>query len=186
MVWPDDYPDQAHADEASDASVVSTVHCKRVDYKNTDEARDLVRLLNAYSEDPMANSASLPESVKSTLVESLALVPGAFSIIASFSTEGNRKQPVGLANCFMGFSTFSSKPLVNIHDLVVLPEYRGNGIGKALLDAVEIIAIERECCKIVLEVRTDNPAEHLYRRQGFTDGDHPYIFLSKALTKNSG
>jgi len=95
---------------------------------------------------------------------------------------GDTYTPVGLANCFMGFSTFAARPLVNIHDLVVLPGYRGKGIGQALLQAVEQIAKERGCCKLVLEVRTDNPAERLYRREGFTDGDHPYIFLSKALS----
>ena len=36
-------------------------------------------------------------------------------------------KPVGLATTFEGFSTFAAKPLINIHDIAVLPDYRGRG-----------------------------------------------------------
>jgi ribosomal protein S18 acetylase RimI-like enzyme len=164
------------------ASGTSGITCKVVDYADARQGEELLELLNAYSMDRMANEAPLSDSVKSTLIAGLTKTPGAFSIIAYLPATDDTYTPVGLANCFMGFSTFAAKPLINIHDLVVLPGYRGKGIGQVLLHAIEQIANERGCCKLVLEVRTDNPAERLYRREGFTAGDHPYIFLSKALS----
>ena len=44
---------------------------------------------------------------------------------------------VGMAICFLGFSTFYARPIINIHDLSVKKEFRNNGIGSALMQAVE-------------------------------------------------
>lgn len=37
------------------------------------------------------------------------------------------------ANCFESFSTFACKPLINIHDFIVLEKYKGNGISQKIL-----------------------------------------------------
>jgi ribosomal protein S18 acetylase RimI-like enzyme len=75
---------------------------------------------------------------------------------------------VGIATCFLGFSTFAARPLINVHDLAVLPEHRGRGIGRGLLEAVEHCARERGCAKVTLEVQENNsPARRLYKRMGF-------------------
>jgi ribosomal protein S18 acetylase RimI-like enzyme len=88
-------------------------------------------------------------------------------VLLAFVDEG----PVGLAICFQGFSTFLAQPLLNVHDLAVLPEARGRGVGDALLAAIEAEARRRGCCKVTLEVREDNPvARRLYVRNGFTAG----------------
>jgi ribosomal protein S18 acetylase RimI-like enzyme len=77
---------------------------------------------------------------------------------------------VGVAVCFFGLSTFRAKPLLNVHDLAVLPQYRGMGIGRALLQAAEDRARRNACCKLTLEVQDDNTrARALYRRFGFGD-----------------
>jgi ribosomal protein S18 acetylase RimI-like enzyme len=93
--------------------------------------------------------------------------------------------PVGLAVCFLGFSTFQARPLLNIHDLAVRPNHRGAGVGGALLGAVESEALRMGCCKVTLEVRTDNhTAQSLYRRAGFGPGTDPsfgYAFWTKTL-----
>jgi ribosomal protein S18 acetylase RimI-like enzyme len=98
--------------------------------------------------------------------------------------EGER--PVGMAICFVGFSTFQARPLLNIHDLAVVPDCRGQGIGRALLAEAEKQALLRGCCKLTLEVREDNlPARSLYERFGFADfavgKPVPTRFLSKPL-----
>ena len=94
-----------------------------------------------------------------------AATPGAFSLIARLDG-----QPAGLANCFTGFSTFAAEPLVNVHDMGVLPEYRDRGIGRALLLAVEDEARRRGACKITLEVLSGNArAKALYLALGFGD-----------------
>ena len=71
-----------------------------------------------------------------------------------------------------GFSTFTGKPLINIHDLTVTSGCRGRGIGRPLLKAVEAKARELGCGKVTLEVREDNaPARQFYQRFGFRDGE---------------
>ena len=37
------------------------------------------------------------------------------------------EQFAGLANCNVNFFTFQAKPLINIHDFIVAPEYRNIG-----------------------------------------------------------
>jgi ribosomal protein S18 acetylase RimI-like enzyme len=96
------------------------------------------------------------------------------------------QRPVGMAICFFGFATFQARPLLNIHDLAVVPDYRGQGIGRALLGEAEKRALGHGCCKLTLEVRDDNrPARALYESFGFTDfvvgKAVPTRFLSKAL-----
>lgn len=134
------------------------------DYRDTRDAADVVALLDAYARDPMGGGAPLAETTKARLAEDLAANPQAFSLIARLDDKA-----VGLANCFMGYSTFAAAPLVNIHDLAVLPETRGRGVGKALLAAIEAEALKRGACKITLEVLSGNPARRLYAREGFGD-----------------
>ncbi|HEX8471091.1 MAG TPA: GNAT family N-acetyltransferase [Brevundimonas sp.] len=76
----------------------------------------------------------------------------------------------GLVNAFEGFSTFKCAPVLNVHDVAVLPQYRGLGLARRMLHLVEVLAIERNCCKLTLEVLEGNqPAKALYRSIGFTD-----------------
>jgi ribosomal protein S18 acetylase RimI-like enzyme len=75
---------------------------------------------------------------------------------------------VGLAICIEGFSTFACRPLLNIHDMVVVREYRGRGIAKRLLAKAEEIALNLGCCKLTLEVLEGNAAaQAAYRACGF-------------------
>jgi len=41
----------------------------------------------------------------------------------------DRDQPVGIVTCFVGFSTFAARPLVNVHDLHVTKDYRRRGVS---------------------------------------------------------
>ena len=76
--------------------------------------------------------------------------------------------PVGFSICFLGFSTFNARPLINIHDIFVDSAVRGLGIGAMLLERIEAKARELNCCRITLEVRKDNHvARGLYRKVGF-------------------
>jgi ribosomal-protein-alanine acetyltransferase len=55
-----------------------------------------------------------------------------------------------------------------IHTIDVLPEFRRQGIGAALLAEIERTAIERGAEKIALEVRADNfGAKKMYRNCGY-------------------
>ena len=52
---------------------------------------------------------------------------------------------VAFALFFHNFSTFVGRAGLYLEDLFVLPEYRGRGIGKALLEELAQIAVERNC-----------------------------------------
>jgi GNAT superfamily N-acetyltransferase len=133
------------------------------DYAAPTHARALVDLLDAYARDPMGGGHALTEYAKQNLVRELARRPAAFSVLAF--CEG---QAIGLANRFEGFSTFRCLPLVNIHDIVVLPGFRGRGVGRAMLEFVEREARRRGCCKLTLEVLEGNRAARaMYLALGF-------------------
>src|ERR1043165_6800866 len=108
-----------------------------------EHARDIVAMTNAYASDEMGNSAPLPADVLERLIPGLRAHP---TTIIFLDRIGN--EPVGIANCFLGFSTFAAKPLINIHDLAVVSTCRGKGVGRALLEAVAQYARERGCVKV--------------------------------------
>jgi GNAT superfamily N-acetyltransferase len=136
------------------------------DYHNPRHAQALVKLLDAYAQDPMGGGEGLGDFAKTHLVTELSRLPQAFSLLA-FDGPGDDK-PVGLANCMWGFSTFACKPLVNVHDLAVLASHRGQRIGERLLMQVENIARVQGACKLTLEVLSGNrSAMRLYARAGF-------------------
>lgn len=134
-----------------------------VDFSQGTHRDALVMLLDAYAQDPMGGGEPLSAEVKARLCEDMATRPTVASFIAWL--DGS---PVGLVNCVEGFSTFKSRPLMNIHDLAVLPGHRGMGIGQALMQAAQAHAQARGCCKLTLEVLTGNArALRSYAQFGF-------------------
>jgi len=138
--------------------------------------------LAAYAADAKGAGAALPEQILRRTVEDLAYLPHAHAFLAFEDDEA-----MGFATCFGGYSTFRARPLWNIHDIAVLPQYRGKGIGRALLRHIAQAAQAAGCCKLTLEVREDNPvAEGLYRGEGFQaasvgDRQVQYRFLEMPL-----
>jgi GNAT superfamily N-acetyltransferase len=57
-------------------------------------------------------------------------------------------QSAGFALFFHNFSTFLAKPGIYLEDLFVRPEFRGRGIGKALLKRLAELAVERGCGRL--------------------------------------
>ena len=126
-------------------------------------AEAVLSLLDEYAADPMGGGEPLSEYARNNLVSELA-ARASIRIVLAF--EGD--DPAGIALCIEGFSTFSCRPLVNIHDLAVSSKYRGRCIGRELIAQVERIARATGCCKITLEVLEGNaPAQSLYRSCGF-------------------
>lgn len=56
-------------------------------------------------------------------------------------------RPAGYALFFHNFSSFAGRPGLYLEDVFVLPEYRGKGIGKALLVYLAKLAVERKCSR---------------------------------------
>ena len=138
-----------------------------LDLADADSACAFLDLLDHYARDPMGGGAGLPGHVRETLVEQLRAVPHFHGALAYAGDEA-----VGLINCFVGFSTFAARPLLNIHDIVVRGERRGQGVGQALLAWAEGRARQLGCCKLTLEVLSNNRrALASYERAGFA----PYV-----------
>ncbi|TRV46746.1 MAG: GNAT family N-acetyltransferase [Microcystis panniformis Mp_MB_F_20051200_S9] len=74
---------------------------------------------------------------------------------------------VGFALFFANYSTFLTKPGIYLEDIFVLPDYRGQGIGKALLIAVAKIAVARDAGRLEWSVLDWNqPAIDFYEKMG--------------------
>ena len=57
-------------------------------------------------------------------------------------------EPAGFALFFHNFSTFLGRPGIYLEDLYVRPEFRGSGIGRALLARLAKLAKERGCGRL--------------------------------------
>jgi len=151
------------------------------DFADRAHCAGIVEVLNTYAADPVGGGQPLASEVRERLVPTLRDHPTALVLLALVD-----QRPAGIAVCFFGLSTFQARPLLNIHDLAVVPEHRGRGIGRALLAAAEEHAIKRGCCKLTLEVQDDNGrARALYESFGFSNfvvgNSAPTHFLTKPL-----
>ena len=162
-----------------------SLRVEAVDLADAAQAAAWLDLLDVYASDLMGGGEPLPASVCTDLVPRLRELSTFHGAVAWC---GEERKPIGLINCFTGFSTFAARPLLNIHDLVVRAEARRQGVGRALLGWAEARARQLDCCKLTLEVLSNNAsALRVYDRSGFA----PYVldptagqalFLEKKLT----
>jgi ribosomal protein S18 acetylase RimI-like enzyme len=157
-----------------------TVHVREADFDDERDTDGFVAVLDSYASSPIGGGRALTADVRKRVVPMLRAHPTSLVLLAIADDA-----PVGIAVCFFGMSTFRARPLLNIHDLAVLPQYQGKGVGPALLEAVEERARREGCCKLTLEVLDDNErARAVYRRFGFEDavvGKSATRFLVKPL-----
>jgi GNAT superfamily N-acetyltransferase len=133
------------------------------DLSRVDHQRAIVAMLDVFMRDPDDDGVPLPEAAKRDLIPGLRAHPACYVFLAYRGDAA-----VGFTICFLGFSTFNARPLINIHDIFVDAPMRGKGIGRMLLDRIESKARELNCCRLTLEVREDNQvARTLYRKFGF-------------------
>jgi GNAT superfamily N-acetyltransferase/predicted RNA-binding protein with PIN domain len=144
-------------------SLADAVKIVEADLSRPDHQQAIVALTHAYARDPMGIGGPLPDEAIARLIPGLKRLPTTLIFLAYLDGEA-----VGIATCFRGFSTFHAKPLINIHDLAVLPSHRGRGIGRKLLARAEQAARKSGCCKLTMEVAQGNPAKRLYEDFGFT------------------
>ncbi|HLW53889.1 MAG TPA: GNAT family N-acetyltransferase [Candidatus Angelobacter sp.] len=85
--------------------------------------------------------------------------------------EWNR-QPAGFAFFFHNYSTWRGRPGLYLEDLFVIPEMRGKGIGKALLEKLAQIAVAENYYGVVWQVlKWNEPAIKFYESLGATTMD---------------
>jgi GNAT superfamily N-acetyltransferase len=77
------------------------------------------------------------------------------------------RRPIGLALYLFAYSTFLARPSLWLEDLFILPEERGRGGGRALLQAIARIAVKKGCGRMEWSVLDWNaPAIRFYRGLG--------------------
>ena len=164
-----------------------TLEIREANLNEEGDGQALLAVLDGYASAPSGGGVALAADVKRRLVPALRVQPGTLVLLAFEGAD-----IAGAATCFYGFSTFFARPLLNVHDLAVMPSFQRRGVGRALLAAAEAQALAKGCCKLTLEVRQDNhPARELYHRHGFRDFElagvsYPTLFLSKPLAVPDG
>ena len=147
------------------------------DFENPAHLTALVDLLNHYMADPMGEAPPLNKLQQLRLVDGLANHPSSLVLFVLYEGE-----IAGLSTCFINFSTFNVKPYLYIHDIIVYADFRDKGLGKALMKKLIELSIERDYCKITLEVREDNfQAQGLYYSLGFEECTPTMLFWTKKL-----
>ena len=127
--------------------------------------------------DPMGDCPPHGATTGTEVIDALRYHPSTFILFASADAH-----TAGMAVCFMNYSTFQAAPFVNIHDLAVLPAFRGYGVATALLHGVTLHAIKKGCTKVTLEVREDNiVARRLYAKMKFHSCTPPMEYLTRFL-----
>lgn len=147
------------------------------DLAKSEHREAFVVLLNEYIKDDMGGGEAIKGAREEKLLAHLRAHPAKLILFAKVE-----RVYAGMAVCFWGYSTFRVCPLLNIHDLVVLPEYRKKGIGRHLMQAVEEKARASGGGKLTLEVRSDNQkARQLYLSLGYGECQPPMSFWVKLL-----
>jgi len=119
---------------------------------------EFIRALAAYERAPDAVTATESDLLR----DGFGPNPFYFCLIAE---EDGR--PAGFAFYFFNYSTWEGRPGIYLEDLFVHPEFRGLGIGKALLQRVAAIAVENRCPRLQWEVLDWNtPAIDFYAAMG--------------------
>lgn len=149
----------------------------KVDLQNPVHCGQVIKLLNDYMADPMGNNRPMPKELGPQIISGLKQHSGFLGFFVM-----SDDQFAGLANCNINFSTFQAKPLINIHDFIVAPEFRNIGAGHFLLRGVINYASQNGYCRVNLEVREDNrTAKSLYKKMGFTDCVPRMMFWERKL-----
>ena len=152
---------------------------QQVDLQNKTHCAQLIKLLSDYMNDPMGNNSPMEEGLAPRIIAGLQAYAGylGFFVLAD-------GQYAGLANCNQNYSTFKAKALLNIHDFIVAPEFRGIGAGRLLMQGVLDFASHKGFCRVNLEVREDNhTAKALYQKMGFMECEPRMHFLEKNFAK---
>ncbi|VAW91451.1 hypothetical protein MNBD_GAMMA22-2726 [hydrothermal vent metagenome] len=133
------------------------------DFSKGTHGTDYVRLLNDYACDEMGGGSPLSTKVISHLCAEIAKRDSIYVFLAY-----QDEIAVALITCMFGFSSFQCRPLLNIHDVYVAENFRGQGISTKLLDRAQHLALKHDCCKLTLEVLQGNAiAQASYQHFGF-------------------
>jgi GNAT superfamily N-acetyltransferase len=119
---------------------------------------ELVRALAAYERAPEAAVLTRADVLR----DGFGRKPRFHAVIAEWDSK-----PVGFALWFYNYSTWQGRAGVYLEDLFVYPEFRGRGIGEALLVHLARIALKQKCGRYVWQVLDWNiPSIEFYESLG--------------------
>lgn len=134
---------------------------RAIRFAGPEDAETVYRFIRA-----LADYEREPDAVK-TSPEALAEQMGRSAPPFECLLAEEEGRAVGFALFFPNYSTWLGKAGLHIEDLFVLPEERGRGHGKALLQAVASLAVERGCGRLEWAVLDWNePAIGFYEKLG--------------------
>jgi GNAT superfamily N-acetyltransferase len=117
-----------------------------------------IRELAEYEREPQAAIATVADILRDGFGES----PKFRTLMAEWD-----ERPAGFALFFLNYSTWLGRPGLYLEDLFVRPEFRGNGIGKAMLQKLARIALAENCYGMKWQVLDWNtPAIEFYEALG--------------------
>jgi len=89
----------------------------------------------------------------------------------------DKNSAVGFTQLYTTFSSVSMESFYILNDLYVVPNYRGKGIGEALLNKAKEQCKQMNYKGIGLETSSDNPAQQLYEKLDWQkDLEHYHYF----------
>jgi len=148
---------------------MSEIEIITADLENAEHGQMVLKLVDAMSHDAPAGSGALDPQVRSRLIPGMQAMPTTLILLAM-----RQEEPLGGAICFWGFSTFAAQPLINLHDLIVHRDHRGQGVGRRLMAGLEEYGRANGALKITLEVDEANAgARRLYAELGYIGADVP-------------
>lgn len=90
-----------------------------------------------------------------------------YQMLLAFSKDSNGSDLIGVAGFWVSRMFYCGRYL-QVSNLIVNEKFRSNGVGRKILQQLEIIAQKQQCLKIVLDSYTENKRSHsLYFTEGF-------------------
>lgn len=130
--------------------------------------KDLVPLFNAYRQfyKQQSNIKGAEQFLRQRLEQNDSIIFVAYI----------NNQPVGFTQLYHLFSSVSMQPMYLLNDLFVDNDYRGKGIGEALINTTKQLAKVENQKGIAIQTAYDNPAQELYKRLGFKPDSDLHFF----------
>ena len=91
-----------------------------------------------------------------------------------------KDKPAGFTQLYNLFSSVSMEPMYLLNDLFVAPDFRGRGIGEALINQTKKNCITENQKGIAIQTAPDNPAQQLYKRLGFAPDADLHFFWTNS------
>jgi len=89
---------------------------------------------------------------------------------------------VGFTQLYPLRSSVSMQPMYLLNDLFIEINYRGQGIGEALINKAKQLCVAENNKGLAIQTAHDNPAQHLYKKNGFIkDSDLHFFWATKTL-----